>query len=209
MQSRVLKSGKGFQIQVMKQNDPQYSFKDYEITYKKTVGGETLISIQSEKDNFEVTYSFNTSAIDIKNVEWRSVENFLVIDVPEVKASNGISSRSAKKAELKEKNTKQRVRKIKIETPKSQSRQSTVVSVPDNTKSYPEGEVKVRSTPSSPVLSAYDSEASTTDSEVETSSETESYKSARSHDGEPQPSTKIPKLSRKVSIEEVEDESLQ
>jgi hypothetical protein len=202
---------------VLKRNNPSNSFEDYEINYKVT-DGNTFISIQSQGDDFQKTFAFQTAGIDIKKIGWRTVENVLVVDVPKKVETKKELNRDVHK------DHKKGVMPIPVEelhTSKAESKSHSkkehkkkehkkehkkrAISIPI-TFGHFEDDVQVRSNQSSQnPESVSDSElAQLSDSELSTCSSTHELSDAE----ESMPSPKLPKLTRKVSLEEVEDESL-
>lgn len=197
--SRVVQSADRFQIQVLKENDPSNSFKDYSINYKRTIAGNTLISIECEGDSFEKTYSFKSDGIDIGNVDWRTQENLLLVDIPKVRASPLKKSVKVMTHRVKKTASPQ------AEQPQPEPQPKRKISIPISAGYHSEQELKVSSTPSSPVVDAVTEDEQSYPSDTESLS-TPSNVSSDSEDAGS--SSKLPKLTRKVSIEEVEDESL-
>jgi hypothetical protein len=209
---------------VLKKNDPSNSFKDYEVNYKVTDVGNTLISIQSQGDDFQKTFAFQAAGIDIKKIGWRTVENVLVVDVPKRVETKKELNRNVHKdnkkvvmptpveelhtsePESKSESKKEHKKKEhKKKEHKKKEHKKRVISIPI-TFGHFEDDVRVRSNQSSPSSEPVpDSELTQlSDSELSTCSSTHELSDAE----ESMPSPKLPKLTRRVSLEEVEDESL-
>lgn len=197
--SKVFNTKDSYQIQILKDDD---DFKHFSIRYKIS-GSEALIHVESEIDDFSKTFKFNQNSIDIENVEWRIVRNVLVINVP--KCKDEFILRPA----VKISKPKQQIEK----TPSSSSSETT----PEPTKSSElDSKPKIISIP----IEFQDSEAeietrgasnsrrSSITESIKSNTRTESEAELNSDEDEQEPSHKLPKLTRRVSIEEVEDESL-
>lgn len=225
VEAKVFNTKDSYQIQVRK-NDSD--FTHYSISYKLT-GNDAVIVIESEVDDFAKGFKFALNKINMSNVEWKVVRNVLVINVP--RSNDGfvlkpalVSFTKKTKEASNPRQGKSAQRPIEAPVPTRQTNKSSVESrsstpATPSTPSESSTPLQEQSAPQVRVISIpiefEDSEAEITPRSSRRSSITDSIRSntrteseAELSDDEFAPSAKLPKLKRKVSIEEVEDESL-
>ncbi|ODV76383.1 uncharacterized protein CYBJADRAFT_165675 [Cyberlindnera jadinii NRRL Y-1542] len=218
--SRALQTGNSYQIQVMKKNDPSNSFDDYQIQYRFTNAGNTLISIGSRSDSFDKTFSFKTATIDLDDAEWRIIDNVLLVNIPKKKLQTvvqvrTISPKNCNVSKTQNKKRSEHHKKKVISVPITRGLYTTETSdVFERAKSVLQDEPvpeRTQAAPSKTVSQTDLEDEEPVTSEAESASETESTVSdTESEVTKSEPVLKqLPKLKRKVSLEEVEDESFQ
>lgn len=223
--SRVVNTKDSFQIQVYKDDD---DFKHYSIRYK-VLGRDIVIYVESKIDDFVKGFKFDQNVIDINNVQWKVFQNVLVVDIPKCRDEFIIrpSVRSIpKNLERRNESTpkpKQHSPKPtpnekligkssseKLETsPKStENAASKVISIPIEFVDS-ETEITPKSSRPNSRRSSISESSSKNNNNTPTKTNTRTESEAElSEDDETLRSPKLPKLKRRVSIEEVEDESL-
>ncbi|KAH3676239.1 hypothetical protein WICMUC_002116 [Wickerhamomyces mucosus] len=172
IQTKLYNLNENYQIRLFKKN---IKFDDYSITYKIFDNNDDVyLLINSKSDNYEKTFRFTNSNINLSKISWELNQNIggLIVNIPKIQKTIPLNNFNESLENL--------------ETP---------------TKSIP---IPIEFTESS----AHDVLTSTPSSST-TSSNLTTPRSSRSNSiTQDEVLKSLPKLGKKVSLEEVEDESL-
>ncbi|CCH41492.1 Titin [Wickerhamomyces ciferrii] len=206
---KVLRSKNQYQIHIHKNNN---EYNHYSISYK-VIDGFAMIHVESEKDEFKKVFKFKQNDVDVMNVKWELAGNVLKIIIPRVPADEFVVRPQVKKvfAPVRDESRRSvspspKPQQIQEQVPKQAAKQPSeskpkarVISIPID---YEDSETETAVT--TPRSSRSNSFSETDSISTRSRSNSEAELSSDEHE----PLHKLPKLKRRVSIEEVEDESL-